>query len=109
VKTAAATLLAIVCASAVPAAQDRWTGADKARHFGAGAAIASAGYGLSIPWTRDTKWRIVIGTASGVGAGAAKELRDRTHGTPSWRDFTWASAGAAAGVLVAWTVDKLSD
>jgi hypothetical protein len=51
----------------------------------------------------------VLGTSAGLGAGAAKELRDRRHGQPSWRDFTWSAAGTAAGVLVAWIVDKATD
>jgi uncharacterized protein YfiM (DUF2279 family) len=109
VKTAAATLLAILCTSAATGAQDKWTGADKAKHFGAGAAIAAGGYALVVPVTRRTGWRIGIGAAVGIGAGAGKELADRSRGTPSWRDFSWAAAGTAAGVLVAWTVDKLAN
>ena len=104
-----ATLLALLCLSATSGAQDRWTGRDKAKHFGAGAGIGGGSYAIAIPFTRSTGWRIAIGTSAGIGAGAAKELTDRSRGTPSWRDFTWAAAGTAAGVLVAWTIDKLSD
>jgi uncharacterized protein YfiM (DUF2279 family) len=64
------------------AAEDKWAAADKAKHFGAGA---------------------------GIGAAAGKELYDRRHGTPSWRDFTWSAAGTAAGVFIAWAVDKARD
>lgn len=38
--------------------------------------------------------------------GAAKEIRDRKGGDPSWRDFTWHAVGAATGVTVAWLIDR---
>ena len=99
----------MLCTPAVPGAQDKWTGGDKAKHFGAGALVAAGAYAVAVPLTGRARWRIAIGTTVGIGAGAGKELRDRSRGTPSWRDFTWAAAGTGAGVLAAWTIDKLSD
>jgi uncharacterized protein YfiM (DUF2279 family) len=90
-------------------AEDKWWARDKAKHFGAGAGIAAGGYAAAVPLTDKKRWRIVLGTGAGLGAGAAKELRDRRHGQPSWRDFTWSAAGTAAGVLVAWIVDRAAD
>jgi len=91
------------------AAEDKWLAADKAKHFGAGAGIAAGGYALSVPLTEQKRWRLVIGTAAGLGAGAAKEIRDRSGGHPSWRDFTWSAVGTGAGVLIAWAIDKATD
>jgi putative lipoprotein len=92
------------------AAEDKWLAADKARHFGAGAGIAAGGYGLSVPFTAQTRWRLLFGTGAGLGAGAARELRDRSGGgQPSWRDFTWSAVGTSAGVLIAWAIDKAID
>lgn len=100
-KTAAAILLAVLCTPAISGAQDKWLGADKAKHFAAGAGVAAGSYGVAAPLTRRKGWRIVIGTTVGLGVSAAKELRDRGRGTPSWRDFTWAAAGTATGVALA--------
>ena len=91
------------------AAQDKWFAADKAQHFGAGAAVAGAGYAAAVPLTRRTGWRITIGTSAGIAAAGGKELRDRRRGTASWRDFAWTAGGAAAGTLVAWIIDKATD
>jgi len=91
------------------AAEDKWLAADKAKHFGAGAGIAAGGYALSVPFTGQKRWRLVIGTAAGLGAGAAKEIRDRSGGHPSLRDFTWSAVGTGAGVLIAWAIDKATD
>jgi len=91
------------------AAEDKWLAADKAKHFGAGAGIAAGGYAGSTLVTRKKGWRVVLGTGAGLGAAAGKELYDRRHGTPSWRDFTWSAAGTAAGVFIAWAVDKARD
>lgn len=88
-------------------AQDRWLAADKAKHFGATTAIAAGGYGLAAPVTKQPRWRIIIGTSAGIGSATAKELWDRSHGDPSWRDFTWGAAGTTAGVLIARAIDKM--
>lgn len=90
-------------------AQDKWFAADKAKHFGAGAAIAGGGYGIAMPLTKRTRWRLVLGTSAGVGAAAGKELRDRARGRGSWRDFTWTSGGTATGVFIAWVIDNATD
>jgi uncharacterized protein YfiM (DUF2279 family) len=103
-------LLLIILLPPRPAiAEDRWFAQDKAKHFGAAAGIAAGGYAVSVPLTGKRRWRVVLGTGAGLGAGAAKELRDRRHGQPSWRDFTWSAAGTATGVLVAWIVNKALD
>ena len=105
-------LLLLVALLACPTssfAQDRWFAADKARHFGAGAAVAGGGYAIAVPLTRRTKWRLTLGTSAGVAAGAGKEIRDRRRGEGSWRDFAWTSGGTAAGVLIAWIVDKATN
>ncbi|HKY20139.1 MAG TPA: hypothetical protein VJM31_02875 [Vicinamibacterales bacterium] len=108
-KTVTAVLLAILFTPALPGAQDKWLGADKAKHFAAGAGIAAGSYTASVPLTRRKGVRIAIGTTVGLGVAGGKELADRSRGTPSWRDFTWAAAGTATGVLVTWTIDKLTD
>lgn len=90
-------------------AQDKWFAADKAKHFVGGAAIAGGGYALAVPLTRRTKWRVVVCTAAGLGAGTAKELRDRRRRGGSWRDFAWTVGGTAAGAFAAWVVDKATD
>ena len=90
-------------------AQDRWFAADKAQHFGLGAAAAGAGYAAAVPLTRRTRWRVAVGTTAGVAAAAAKELRDRRRGGASWRDFAWTAGGTATGALVAWVIDKATD
>jgi uncharacterized protein YfiM (DUF2279 family) len=90
-------------------AQDKWFAADKAKHFGAGTAIAGGGYAAAMPLTTRTTWRVLLGTTAGLGTGAAKELRDRRRGGGSWRDFTWTAGGTAAGTLIAWVIDKATD
>lgn len=90
-------------------AEDKWFAADKAKHFGAGTAIAAGGYAVATPLTARTRWRVAIGTSAGVGAAAAKELRDRRRGGGSWRDFAWTAGGTATGTLIAWIIDKATD
>ena len=103
-----AILIAALVASPRPAAaQDRWLAADKAKHFGATTAISVSGYALAAPVTTREKWRIVAGTSTGIGAAAAKEMWDRSHGDGSWRDFAWGAAGTTLGVLIARAVDKM--
>ena len=99
-------IVVLLMAPAAAGAEDKWRGADKAKHFGAGAGIAAGGYVVAAPLTDQTRWRIVLGTGAGLGASAFKELRDRRRGTPSWRDFTWGAAGTGVGVLVAWLIDR---
>jgi len=102
-------VIALVACLERTAAQDTWFAADKAQHFGAGAAAAGAGYAVAVPLTRRTGWRITIGTSVGIAAGGGKELRDRRRGNASWRDFAWTAGGAVTGTLVAWVIDKATD
>ena len=90
-------------------AQDKWFAADKAKHFGAGAAISGGGYAAAMPLTERSRWRITIGTTAGIAAASAKELRDRRRGSGSWRDFAWTAGGTASGVFIAWIIDKATD
>jgi putative lipoprotein len=92
---------------------DPWFGRDKALHFGASAAIASAGYGTSALFSEKTRVRLATGAVLGLGAGVAKELWDLSgHGDASWRDLTWDLAGTVTGLALAaaidWTISKLS-
>ena len=91
------------------AAQDKWFAADKAKHFGAGAALSAGGYAAAVPASKRRGWRVTIGTSIGLAAGAGKELRDRRRSRGSWRDFAWTAGGTATGVLVAWVIDKAGD
>ena len=90
-------------------AQDKWFAADKAQHFGGGAAVAGGAYAAAVPLTKRTGWRVMVGTSVGITAAAGKELRDRRRGGGSWRDFAWTAGGTATGVFVAWIIDKATD
>lgn len=83
-----------------------WLGRDKAQHFMVGTAFAAGGYAVGAAVSPSRGKRVAIGFAFGLGSGAAKELRDRKGGDPSWRDFTWHAVGAATGVTVAWLIDR---
>lgn len=86
---------------------DSWSGRDKILHFTAGSALAGGGYGVSALVLDKRRTRAAAGLAVSLSASAAKEWRDRSHGgTASWRDFTWGSVGAAAGVTIAWLIDR---
>ena len=102
-------VIALLACSDSALAQDQWFAADKAKHFGVGAAIAGGGYAVALPLTKRRRWRVTIATTTGVAAGAAKELRDRRRGGGSWRDFAWTASGAATGALIVWIIDKASD
>ena len=102
-------IIAVIIWPGAANAQDKWFAADKAKHFVGGAAIAGGGYALAVPLTRRTKWRVVVSTTAGLGAGTAKELRDRRRRGGSWRDFAWTVGGTAAGTFAAWVVDKATD
>ena len=105
-------ILIVIAVLACPewaAAQDKWFAADKAKHFGAGAALAGAGYAAAVPVTKRRGWRVTIGTSIGLAAAGGKELRDRRRRSGSWRDFAWTAGGTATGVLVAWVIDKAGD
>jgi uncharacterized protein YfiM (DUF2279 family) len=88
--------------------RDPWLARDKLLHFGATAAIAASGYGLSRWWLDDERQRLAAAAGLAMSAGVAKELYDLSgHGDPSWRDLTWDAAGAACGSLSAWLVGEL--
>ncbi len=102
-------LVALLARPEPATAEDKWFAADKAKHFGAGAAIAGGGYVIAVPLTPRTRWRLVLSTTAGLAAGAGKELRDRRRGGGSWRDFAWTASGTATGAFIAWVIDKTTD
>ena len=90
-----------------PGAQDDWLGADKALHFSASLAIASAGYAGASLATDDRPTRGFIGALLCVGAGLGKEVYDlQGHGTASFKDLAFDGLGCAAGLLLAIAVDR---
>jgi uncharacterized protein YfiM (DUF2279 family) len=106
------TLIIIIALLACPqwaVAQDKWFAADKAKHFGAGAALSGAGYAAAVPVTKRRGWRVTIGASVGLAAAGGKELRDRRRRGGSWRDFAWTAGGSVTGALVAWVIDKAGD
>jgi uncharacterized protein YfiM (DUF2279 family) len=97
----------ILVATSAAAQHDPWLGRDKALHAAAGAAFGMGGYALGAVVFDTRERRVLVGITMGLGAGAAKELRDRSSaGTASWRDFTWTAAGTAVGVTAAWLIDR---
>lgn len=115
--TRMAAVAALVAATALTSSvafaddADPWISRDKALHFDVSAGIAAAGYGVSAAWLVDARWKaLAIGGGIALAAGAGKEIVDATGafgGDASWKDFTWDAIGAAAGLLLAWSVDLL--
>ncbi len=102
------TLALLLVAVRANAQTDPWFARDKALHAAAGAAIGAGGYGVGALVFESSRARIGTGLGLALGAGAAKEWYDRGgRGTPSWRDFAWDGVGAAAGVGVAWMIDRV--
>ncbi len=88
------------------APSDPWLGSDKLIHFGATAVLGASGYAIGAELGEERAPRLVVGATLSLGAAAAKELADWAgSGDPSWRDFAWSTAGAAAGLLIAWAID----
>jgi len=88
-------------------AQDKWFAKDKAAHFSVGIGLSLGGYAGTALMSDSERARVFMGLGAGLGSAAAKELWDRSHsGTPSWRDFAWSAIGTAAGVTVAWLIDR---
>ena len=87
------------------AQEDPWLGNDKLLHFGATAVISACGYAFGAE-LGDEAPRFLIGAGLGLAAAAAKELLDLRGGDPSYRDFIWSAGGTAAGLLVAWLIDR---
>lgn len=111
--SAAAVALAVsTAASAQPAEPqkpdpDPWFGPDKTLHFALSFMIASGAYGFAALATRSAPARFGVGAGVGLGAGVAKELYDLTgRGDPSWRDLAWDAIGVAAGLGVAFALDR---
>lgn len=86
-------------------AQDAWLGRDKALHFGISLALGAGGYGAAAPLVEPRWARASLGGGFALTVGGAKELWDRKHGDPSWRDFSWDAAGSAVGVGIAYLLD----
>jgi putative lipoprotein len=87
---------------------DEWLGRDKALHFGASAAIAATGYGVTTAFTEKRALAFAIGGGVAIGAGIAKEGYDALgYGEPSWKDFAWDVAGTLVGLGIAYGVDAL--
>lgn len=94
--------------SPVSADEDPWFGPDKAKHFGASATIAAAGYGVGIAVFDDRTSALALGGGLALTAGIGKEVYDATGaGDPSERDLVWDVAGTATGLGVAWLLDLL--
>jgi uncharacterized protein YfiM (DUF2279 family) len=100
-------LAALVVAPGHARAQDRWMGADKARHFAATFSLASAGYAAAAALTAEPVPRFGAAATLAMGAGVAKEMHDRaTRGDPSLRDLAWDAIGTTTGLVVAWLVQR---
>lgn len=94
----------------VSAQESEWFGRDKAQHFGAGLAISAGGYGLCAAFFERPTGRLILGSLLGLAAGGGKELLDLAGlGTPEWSDFVWTVAGAALGLLLAWSIDLITN
>ena len=103
-----AELVTVAAVALTPAARaDDWFGRDKAKHFGASAALAVGGYGAASLFTARQSPRLMTGAALAFTAGLGKEIADRYRGgDPSMRDVTWDLLGTASGLLVAWALDR---
>jgi putative lipoprotein len=101
-------LLFSLTPSMAHAGSDRWLGPDKLLHFGACAGIAGAGYGAGAVLSEDRWPRFAIGGGLALSIGVGKELWDLAgHGDPSWRDLAWDVLGTAAGLGIAYGIDRL--
>ena len=108
IRRTAVVVIAVLLGGAWPAAAaDEWFARDKARHFVATAGLGAGGYALASTAADRERWRVAAGIGTGMGAAAAKELWDRSRGDASWRDFAWGGVGTAAGVTIAWAIDRL--
>jgi len=104
--SAAATVLLL--SDTVSAQEDPWFGPDKAKHFGASAAIAVGGYTLGATIFEERTSALALGGGLALSAGVGKELYDAAgHGTASERDLVWDVAGTVTGLGVAWLFDLL--
>jgi uncharacterized protein YfiM (DUF2279 family) len=102
-------LVLCLCVISWPAwgQDDRWWARDKAKHFGASAALAVGGYAAAVPFTDSEPLRLASGGALALSLGIGKEIADRfTGGDPSLRDLTWDVAGTVTGLCTAWLIDR---
>jgi putative lipoprotein len=87
-------------------AEDDWIAPDKGLHFGLGAGLAAAGYGVASVWLEPRWARASVGFGSAFALGLAKEAWDASgRGDPSARDVTWDLLGALTGTGLAWGID----
>lgn len=101
-------LAAVVFLSVSARADDDWLGRDKALHFGASAAIAGTGYGVTTSFTDRRALAFAVGGGVALGTGLAKEVLDAAgYGTPSWKDLAWDAIGTLVGLGIAYGVDAL--
>jgi uncharacterized protein YfiM (DUF2279 family) len=107
VRRIAVALIAMLLVAVPPAGADEWFARDKAQHFAVTAGLGAGGYVLASTVTDRDRWKIAAGIGAGIGAATAKELWDRSHGDASWRDFAWGAVGTAAGVTIAWAINRL--
>lgn len=94
---AAMTVVSVASFAAIvvsePAHADQWTGADKAKHAQAGAAVGGIGAALSQNPT--------IGCLASVAVGIGKEVYDAKHPDAHTASFKDAAVTAIAGCLSA--------
>ena len=81
--------------------KDKWLSADKAWHFGAGAAIGGIATKHSLDNGKSKSKALAIGVSVIIPLGAAKEATDIIIRKSywSWKDFTWNVIGATVGSL----------
>ena len=94
--------------AALAQGKDSFLTRDKAEHFVLSAGLAAAGYGAGATFFESREARLLTGAGLALTLGAAKELDDlRGPGVASWADMTWNVVGTAAGLLVAYGVDRV--
>lgn len=85
---------------------DRWFGADKARHLGASAAIQIMGFGVLRSARLRQRPALATAGVTALAVGIGKELHDRRGGgDASARDLAWDIAGIALGSVLAVAAD----
>ena len=80
------------------ASGDKWTGEDKALHFGISGAITLVGYGVYKAGLGFSENQAKVAAfLTTLAVGAAKELTDDKF---SWKDMAADTAGAGAAIMV---------
>jgi uncharacterized protein YfiM (DUF2279 family) len=82
--------------------RDRWIDEDKAKHFFASFVVTSISAGAARTVGLEPAASAWVAAGVGVGAGAWKELRDRTTpgATVSLKDAAWDLAGVGAATVL---------